>query len=119
MKIRTGFVSNSSSSSFMVRFPKNFFWAAENIKAYLFTDWDATTTFDCRWFEDDPDFEIKDGRISLLGMARVIEEAVYGQPLKLQEGDIYLFQVRSDEGGYEGLLRSNGVFKSVPFVEGQ
>jgi hypothetical protein len=36
MKMRTGFVSNSSSSSFVVAFPVGFVPAPESIKAYLF-----------------------------------------------------------------------------------
>ena len=103
----------------MVLFPKDFVRTPEKIKAYLFANWDQSQTFDCRWVEDDPDFEIKDGKITLLGMARVIEEAMYATPLKLQEGDVYQFSVNSEDGGYEGLLRFNNVFKSVPFVEGQ
>jgi hypothetical protein len=36
MKIRSGFVSNSSSSSFVVAFPKGFIPSLENVQHYLF-----------------------------------------------------------------------------------
>jgi hypothetical protein len=36
MKIRSGFVSNSSSSSFVVAFPKGFASSLENVQNYLF-----------------------------------------------------------------------------------
>jgi hypothetical protein len=38
MKIRHGFVSNSSSSSFVVPFPKDMEMTFENVKRYLFKD---------------------------------------------------------------------------------
>jgi hypothetical protein len=38
MKIRSGYVSNSSSSSFIVSFPKGFEPTHENVKNYLFPD---------------------------------------------------------------------------------
>jgi hypothetical protein len=37
MKVRTGFVSNSSSSSFVVAFPKGFNPSLENVQNYLFS----------------------------------------------------------------------------------
>ena len=38
MKVRQGFVSNSSSSSFIVAFPKDFEITSKNVRQYLFSD---------------------------------------------------------------------------------
>ena len=46
MKIRQGFVSNSSSSSFIVAFPKGMEISSDNVQNYLFADQESITAFD-------------------------------------------------------------------------
>ena len=46
MKIRAGFVSNSSSSSFIVAFPKDIKLTKESIKDYLFGEQKFITNYD-------------------------------------------------------------------------
>lgn len=46
MKIRQGFVSNSSSSSFIVAFPKGMEISSDNVQNYLFAGQEAITAYD-------------------------------------------------------------------------
>lgn len=46
MKIRQGFVSNSSSSSFIVAFPRNLEISTDSVKEYLFKDKTAICAYD-------------------------------------------------------------------------
>ena len=46
MKVRKGFVSNSSSSSFIVAFPKDFDQTADSIKKLLFDGVDVVAIYD-------------------------------------------------------------------------
>jgi len=124
MKIRTGFVSNSSSSSFVVAFPPKFVMNAENVKNYLFADWDPYTTFDVEDYlwEDDAssqslrnEYDIQDGRIALSGVARLIVNTLGSEPtLRLPSNDVYAFMASNEDEGLGGMLYDQDFFKSVP-----
>ena len=124
MKIRTGFVSNSSSSSFVVAFPAKFVMNAENVKNYLFADWDPTTTFDTEDYlwddgEESQDlverYEVHDSRLDLLGAARMIADTLGTKPtLRLPSNDIYAFTASNEDGGLAAMLYDQDFFKSVP-----
>jgi hypothetical protein len=126
MKIRTGFVSNSSSSSFVVAFPAKFVMNAENVKNYLFADWDPTTTFDTEdyfWDEGDGEesreelakYDVQDGKLDLLGAAKVIAETLGTSPtMRLPSNDIYAFNASNEDGGLAAMLYDVDFFKSVP-----
>ena len=45
MKVRQGFVSNSSSSSFIVAFPKDFEITSDNVRQYLFGEQEHVTAY--------------------------------------------------------------------------
>jgi hypothetical protein len=125
MKIRTGFVSNSSSSSFVVAFPAKFVMNAENVKNYLFADWKPDTTFsveDYFWDEDgessqelQAEYNVQDGHIDLLGAAKLIAETLGTSPtLRVASNDIYAFTASNEDEGLAGMLYDVDFFKSVP-----
>jgi hypothetical protein len=126
MKIRTGFVSNSSSSSFVVAFPAKFVMNAENVKNYLFADWSPDTTFsveDYVWEEDSElsqelqaEYGILDNRIDLLGVAKLIAKTLGPEPtLRVASNDIYAFTASNEDEGLGGMLYDIDFFKSVPY----
>jgi hypothetical protein len=118
MKIRVGFVSNSSSSSFVVAFPKGFKPTPANIKATLFADLDPATTFDT-WDDEANDvaYGVREGRMSLDGMVRVIADALgEAEVLALDSNDVYVFYASSENEHHQGLLREHVPFEAVPYL---